>query len=183
MRAHCLGKDSGVSCSLHGTGYSPQCSAPQLWSAPGPQDSAKWRLQPVLMRCLGTSPCGDGLHRTWTRGWLNSTQKGSHGPSCRLCYGWSIQLSSWRWTRAPCLTPPALPPSESPAHCGLGPYRLGLASVKSFPLCTTTSCEDGGCWANRKLSVGHCCKRGFRRWREEKLPSAGTIMAQHWCCK
>lgn len=142
MRAHWLGKDSGVSHSLHGTGYSAQHSAPQLWGALGAQDWAKWRLQLVLMRCLATSSCGDGLHTTWMRRWLNSPGDPWFHPEG---LPWAFQQTvlqlehpaeQLKVHRAPHLAPPALPPRESPARWGLGPYRLGLDSVKSLPRCT-----------------------------------------------
>lgn len=119
----------------------------------------------------------------WTpQGIPDPTQKGSWGPSCGLCYGWSIQLSSWRCTRAPRLAPPACPPREALHTGGQGSAGLALLLLKVFHFVPAASCEDRGCWANRELGVGTGA-RGFKRWREEKLPSTGIIRAQHWCHK
>lgn len=69
--------------------------------------------------------------------------------------------------KAPHCAPPACPPQESPAHCGLGSYTLGLASVKHLPLHTNNLLQtESSVWDTgaREVSKGEGRKSSLAQY-------------------
>lgn len=148
MRTHWLSKVSGFSArsmkqvTQHSSSGCPRTQGSAKWR-PDPKETnsdAVWELLPIV-----TGHSEPEWGDTWT-----------------------IQEdSSFHPTEVPSAKLPKVPWSPTPLSqgkpCMLGPYKLGLTSVKSSHFIATMSWKDWRMQNKQKLSMAQRCKKRFQK--------------------